>query len=212
MIDRNFLRALIALFYITLTACNGSAPVPATEKKADTGSIGEPVAETAPPPPAKPPIINITDTLESRRLVLCVRDSASTYERIAPKLGEIYLVKIGGYISKSGLRITGKPMAWFTRRESGYFFEAGFPVDRKPAKLPARFIFRETRADSATIAHFYGPYPQVPEGYAALEEYLRNNKQEAGQPYEIYVDDPMDKNGKPLDPWKVRTDIVFPRK
>ncbi len=212
MLQKTILQVFLFSAITTIAGCNGSAPTPVAEKKSDTGSIGEPVVEATPPPPARPPIINITDTLESRRLVLCIRDSAATYERIAPKLGEIYLVKIGGYISKSGSRITGKPMAWFTRRESGYFFEAGFPVDKKPAKLPPQFILRETRADSASIAHFYGPYSQVPEGYSALEEYLRNKKQAAGQPYEIYVDDPMDANGKPLDPWKVRTDIVFPRK
>ncbi len=29
-------------------------------------------------------------------------------------------------------------------------------------------------------------------------------------PYEIYVGDPIDANGKPIDPYSVRTDIVFP--
>jgi hypothetical protein len=33
-----------------------------------------------------------------------------------------------------------------------------------------------------------------------------------GAPYEIYIGDPIDKEGKPIDPYKVRTDIVFPHK
>lgn len=209
----SFLRFIIILAWITTAGCNSSPTAPEAGPKNDTGAVGEPVADPLPATPVRPPIINITDTLETAKLVLCVRDSASAYERIAPKLGEIYLVKIGGLIGKSGLRITGKPMAWFTKQGSSYFFEAGFPVDKKPAKLPPQYFFRETRPDSVTLAHFYGPYQQVAEGYLAVEEYLRNNYRKIkGKPYEVYVDDPMDKDGKPKDPWKVQTDIVFPWK
>jgi effector-binding domain-containing protein len=192
--------------------CNGSSPQPEAPKTADTVPVGEPVVE-APKPVNRPPVIHITDTVDTKRMVLCVRDSAAVYERIAPKLGEIYLVRIGALIGKSGVRITGKPMAWFTRKDGAFFFEAGFPVDKKPAKLPPQFLIRETKSDSITMAHFYGPYPLVSEGYTALEEYLLNNGRSAkGQPYELYVDDPVDSTGKPKDPWKVRTDIVFPWK
>ena len=207
---RNF---IVIFTWITTAGCNSSSTAPEPSPKTDTGAVGEPVAEPLPATPVRPPVINITDTLQAEKLVLCVRDSASVYERIAPKLGEIYLVKIGGLISKSGLRITGKPMAWFTKRGSAYFFEAGFPVDKKTAKLPAQYFFRKIGPDSVTLAHFYGPYQQVAEGYLVVEEYLRNNHRKAGgQPYEVYVDDPIDSEGKPKDPWKVQTDIVFPRK
>jgi hypothetical protein len=39
-----------------------------------------------------------------------------------------------------------------------------------------------------------------------------NKKMAAGAPFEMYVTDPVDKNGKPVDPYKVQTDIIFPIK
>ena len=65
--------------------------------------------------------------------------------------------------------------------------------------------------DSVTIAHFYGPYSLLGQGYDAVKERLKDEKKSAkGAPYEIYIDDPVDKNGKAVDPYRVRTDIVFP--
>jgi hypothetical protein len=44
-------------------------------------------------------------------------------------------------------------------------------------------------------------------------EFIKDNKKiAAGPSYEIYISDPFDKNGKPVDPYKVQTDIVFPIK
>ena len=37
-----------------------------------------------------------------------------------------------------------------------------------------------------------------------------NKKIAAGAPYEIYLTDPIGKDGKPVDPYKIQTDIIFP--
>ena len=63
--------------------------------------------------------------------------------------------------------------------------------------------------DSAVIAHFFGPYNSTSVGYEALDDFIKSKKKKkSGLPYEIYVGDPFDKNGKPLDPYRVQTDIV----
>jgi effector-binding domain-containing protein len=47
--------------------------------------------------------------------------------------------------------------------------------------------------------------------YDALAEWAKDKKKKKkGNPYEVYVTDPIDKDGKPVDPYKIRTDIVFP--
>ncbi|HMU11617.1 MAG TPA: GyrI-like domain-containing protein, partial [Ferruginibacter sp.] len=72
---------------------------------------------------------------------------------------------------------------------------------------------RELPAGSVVVAHFFGPYDLMSQGYDAIKEWMKmNKKSSAGAPYEIYMTDPVDKNGKPLDPYKVQTDIVFPVK
>ena len=50
-------------------------------------------------------------------------------------------------------------------------------------------------------------------GHDAIKEYMKDNKKvAAGAPYEIYITDPIDKEGKAVDPYKIQTDIVFPIK
>lgn len=162
----------------------------------------------------RPPIINITDTVTLKRTVLYMKDSAATFDRISIKLGEIYGNKLGALLKKAGIKAAGQPMAWYSSMaKAPYFFEAGIPVDKKPAKLPAAVFVKEIPADSATVAHFYGPYSMLPEGYNAVKDILKSRKKKsAGKAYEIYIDDPIDKDGKMKDPYKVQTDIIFPWK
>ena len=160
----------------------------------------------------KPAIINIFDTLAPKRIVLYMKDSAKTFERISLKLGIIYGVKLAEVLKKNGLKMAGAPMAWYKSQKAPYFFEAGVPVIKKPAKLPANVFVRETNADSVTMAHFYGPYNLLGQGYDAIKERLKDEGRAISTaPYEIYIDDPVDKKGKPVDPYKIRTDIIFPR-
>lgn len=202
---------------LILTSCGGGS----SEKKDQTDS-SKTKKDTAKPKeearPAtvnqRPPIINITDTVTLKRTVLYMKDSAATFDRISLKLGEIYGSKLGAALKKAGLKQTGQPMAWYSSMaKAPYFFEAGIPVDKKPAKLPATVFVREITTDSATVAHFYGPYSMLPEGYDAVKDILKSRKKKsAGKPYEIYIDDPLDKEGKMKDPYKVQTDIIFPWK
>ena len=169
------------------------------------------------PPPVKeapkPPIINITDTLSVKKTVIYIADSAATVERLWVKLPEILGFKLDAVIQKNKINIAGRPMVWYMTQKPPYFFEAGIPVDKKPARRPAHVKIREMGVDSVTVAHFYGGYDLLPQAYDALNDWMKNRKKKLnGRPYEIYVDDTRDKDGKMKDPYKVQTDVVFPWK
>lgn len=197
---------------IGLTACNNN-DTKREKTSTDTAKTTVTAKPTEKVPTEKPGIINIVDTITTKSIVIYMKDSATTFERISLKLGTIYGIKLGEVLKKNGLKMAGAPMAWYKSQKAPYFFEAGVPVNKKPTKLPAGVFVKEINADSAVIAHFYGPYNLLPQGYDALKEWMKEEKKMAnGAPYEIYIGDPMDKDGKMIDAYKVRTDIVFPRK
>lgn len=161
----------------------------------------------------RPPIINIVDTLAPRRTVIYCKDSAATFDRISLKLSKIYGKKLSEYLKKNKLKSTGAPMAWYKKQKAPYFFEAGIPVNKRGSKAVSGVHIREMPAGKVLIAHFFGPFELLPQGYDAIKEWMKDNKKiAAGMPYEIYITDPVDKNGKPVDPYKIQTDIVFPVK
>lgn len=211
-INRKLFFLLLSL--ITVTACNNNdkkedAPVLKPEIKKDTVAKKAVETEKRITPP-KAPIINITDSVSIKQLVLCMKDSAASTERIAVKLADIYGVKLAAIIKKNKLKVTGAPMAWYKSQKAPFFFEAGLPVDKKPAKLPRGVTIKQIGNDSVVVAHFYGPYEFTEQGYIALQDWIKDHKKKIiHPPYEIYVGDPMDKDGKLKDPYKVQTDIVF---
>lgn len=199
---------------VALFACNSN---PKEDKKNTTDSTKSQFKkETKKDPETKaqrPPIINIVDTLTPKLIVIYGKDSAANFERIAVKLGNIYGVKLQEYIKKNNLKTTGPAMAWYTKQKPPYFFEAGFPVNKAGAKAVAGVQVREVAAGKAVIAHFFGPFDLLPQGYEAIKEFIKDNKKVIKAPaYEVYLTDPFDKDGKPVDPYKVQTDIVFPIK
>lgn len=195
-------------------ACNHKKQTdkePAIVKSTDSPVVKKIKPAEAAIPTNRPPIINITDTLSVKQLVLCIKDSAANFDRISLKLGQIYGVKLATVIKKNNLKVTGQPMAWFKARKAPYFFEAGIPVDKRPRKLPANTFIKEIGVDSVVVAHFYGGYDLLPQAYEALTDMIKDRKRTLKfKPYEIYVDDSKDKLGKLKDPYKVQTDVVFP--
>ncbi len=199
---------------IFLIACNSGDKKNADNKKDTLKPVRAVVAVNKQPGEVdKPAIINILDTVATKSIIIYIKDSAKTFERIGTKLAQIYSIKLADVIKKNKLQMAGAPMAWYKSQKAPFFFEAGVPVNKKPAKLPNNVFIREIGSDSIVIAHFYGPYNLLQQGYDAIKEWMKDEKKTAnGKPYEIYVGDSFDKEGKPIDPYKVRTDIVFPHK
>jgi effector-binding domain-containing protein len=206
--------SLFLVAAILLAACNGCDKKIAENKKDTLKPVRAVVAKNKQPGDVeKPAIINILDTVATKSIVIYIKDSAKTFERISIKLAQIYSVKLADVLKKNKLQMTGAPMAWYKSLKAPFFFEAGVPVNKKPAKIPNNVFVREINAGSIVVAHFYGPYNLLPQGYTAIREWMKDEKKVVnGTPYEIYVGDPFDKQGKPIDPYKVRTDIVFPHK
>ena len=204
---------LVTALIATFSACNNATEKKSAsnEAKKDSPAI---VAKSKEEPPAKRPgIINFTDTVSIKHTVLCIKDSAKTYDRIALKLGEIYGLKLGVFMKKNNIKMAGAPMAWYSTNKPPYFFEAGVAIDKKITKLPPKAYIKEIGTDSVLVAHYYGPYDLLSEAYEAANDYLKDHHRTLkSSPYEIYIGDPFDKNGHPIDPYKVQTDVVFPWK
>ena len=211
---KHSVKAIAALFALSLLqACGNNDTKTAGAKEA--GDTAKPAKTETPAPQTeavKPAIINIVDTISPKRIVVCFKDSAASIERVGQKLALIYGNKLGEVLKKNNLKMDGPPMAWYKGNKAPFFFEAGVPVAKKPAKLSGGAYVKEIAADSAVVAHFFGPYNLLSQGYDAVNEWLKDAKKKpAAPPYEVYIGDPVDSTGNPVDPYKVRTDIVFPR-
>ena len=201
----------ITIFLFTLLSCGGSDKKTETTDKKTVPVKKDSTSKSVTTSTKKPPIINITDTVSPRMTVVYIKDSAATFERISIKLGQIYGVKLAQVFKQNKIKMAGQPMAWYKTTKAPYFFEAGIPVNKKPSKLSKGVFVRDMSADSVTVAHFYGPYDMINQGYDAVKERIKDIKRKPkASPYEIYVSDPIEKNGKMRDPYRVRTDIVFP--
>ena len=163
--------------------------------------------------PPRPPIINIQDTIALKRIVLVVRDSASNSQRIGTKLSRIYDSYLPAFCLKNKIRKTGPRMAWYKSSKAPFFFEAGFSVDKKPARLEKNMSLKNIGGDSAVVAHYYGPYESTYLAYQAITDWMHDyHKKSSAPPYEVYIGDPFDEKGKRSDPYKILTEIIFPRK
>lgn len=203
-----------AIFFLNLNACNTGAKNEATVSAKTDTVIPTAIKKSQLPEDSsvapKAPVINMLDTLSTKQMVICIKDSAATAERIGLKLAQIYGVKLAAIIKKNKLKLSGAPIAWYNTSKAPFYFEAGLPIDKQPTKLPKGTTIKNIGVDSVIIAHFYGPYNMTSLAYSALGDWMKSHKKQMiGKPYEIYVDDPMDKDGKLKDPYKVRTDVVF---
>jgi effector-binding domain-containing protein len=201
----NVLIAPLALLVLT-TSCNSS-------KEKTTTSIAKEEnkkIEVLPTNPQKGAVINMQDTVEIKRMVLCIKDSSKTREGMYAKLTDIYNKKLPDAIKANKLTITGAPMAWHTMQKTAYFFEAGIPVNKTPAKPGKGMYMKSTGSDSVYIAHFFGPNDLTIGAYDAIKEKAKENHKVTSAAYEVYINNPFVITTEPLDLYKLQTDIVWP--
>ncbi len=208
---RNLFNTATLFTAILLISCGGDKKK--DPPKPEKGRIKTEVKKESETKTQRPPIINIVDTVAPKMTVIYSSDSAATFDRIGLKLGKIYGTKLPEYIKKNNLKTTGAPMAWYKKQKTPFFFDAGIPVNKAGSKAVKGVQIRQMNGGKALIVHFFGPFELLPQGYDAVKEWMKENKKIlAGPSYEIYITDPIDKNGKPVDPYKIQTDIVFPIK
>ena len=201
----NALMVPLALLSFT-TNCNSSK-----EKSAPTiATVDNKKIEVLPSNPQKGAVINMQDTVEIKRMVLCLKDSSKTREGMYAKLADIYNKKLPDVIKANKLITTGAPMAWHTMQKTAYFFEAGIPVNKTPAKLGKGMYMKTTGGDSVYLAHFFGPNDLTSGAYDALKEKAKENHKVISPAYEVYIDNPFVVSAEPLDLYKLQTDIVCP--
>ena len=159
----------------------------------------------------KAPILNLVDTTLSKWYVVYIKDSAALSTGISAKLKTIYEEKIPALLKEKNIKALSAGLAWFTTDAPPFYFEAGMWVEKSPGKLPKPFALRTIPAGKAILAHYYGPYGNTVIAYEVLNDWLKtNNKKKRGAPFEIYVTPAFDEKGNAIDPFKVRTDIIFP--
>jgi hypothetical protein len=199
--------AFLAFAYLLFaSSCSSS-----TEKAAPTtATVDDKKVEVLPEIPQKGAVINMQDSVEIKRQVLCLKDSSKTREGMYAKLTEIYTKKLPDVIKANKLVITGAPMAWHTMQKTFFFFEAGIPVNNAPAKPGKGMYMKNTGGDSVYVAHFFGPNDLTKGAYEAIKEKATENNRVIASSYEVYVDNPFVVTTEPLDLYKLQTDIVCP--
>lgn len=207
MMNRSHLTVLCLL--LVIAACNNPEKKPPLIEKAIERKEARKAKDTV----EKSPIINVVDTVQPKRIVVFIKDSAANLERLNLKLAQIYGARLPECFKKNKISIAGAPIAWYTSLKAPFFFEAGIPVNKRPAKLTPGIKVKETAADSVLLAHFFGPYDLKHVGYETLKDILKEHKKKQISPaYEVYITNPVDVKGKQMDPYKVQTDIIIPRR
>ncbi len=161
------------------------------------------IAESAPPPPAKTPI-KIEATTINDINYLAVRDTAQMPE-IGAKIG-MDLGIVGKVMKEQKLQMAGAPFViYYTKPPADFIMDVAANLD-KPGKASGKVQPGVIKAGNAVVAHYFGDYGKIKEGYNALEKWIAdNNKKIIGNPWEVYVTDP----GMEKDTAKWQTDIYF---
>ncbi len=196
----------LTFFHLLLlvSSCNSS-----TEKGAPAiATVEDNKIEVLPVIPQKGAVINMQDSVEIKRQVLCLKDSSKTREGMYAKLTAIYTKKLPDVIKANKLVITGAPMAWHTMQKTFFFFEAGIPVNNAPAKPGKGMYMKNTGGDSVYVAHFFGPNDLTKGAYDAIKEKATENNRVIVSSYEVYIDNPFVTTTEPLDLYKLQTDII----
>jgi effector-binding domain-containing protein len=136
--------------------------------------------------------------LQPQTIAYLAGHSSTDIDVIGKALGEAY-GKIGIGMKAAGLKMAGAPLAITTKFDDEanvYEFDAGIPVDRGDAKLPADGPVKlmQTYAGLALKVRHKGPYSKLPDTYALIDAFKHSYAlQDNGNSWEQYVDDPTTK-------------------
>jgi DNA gyrase inhibitor GyrI len=91
----------------------------------------------------------------------------------------------------------GKVMAIYHTITPPWVFDIAVEVDKEPGQLSGSVQFKTIDGGDAVVVHYKGPYEQIEKAYLEIEDWLKkNNKQRAGPPMEVYLNDPASAKDK----------------
>jgi len=151
------------------------------------------------------PTTSITRQEYPGQPVLLIRRSIPRAQ-LQPMLAECF-GKLFAHGHQAGLPIAGWPVARYLAVGTGLWtVEAAMPL-AAPVAGAGEMQAGMLPAGPVAMAIHAGPYQQLPETYAAIEQWMAVNGAKAGgAPWESYVTDP----GQHPDPQDWRTEVCWP--
>lgn len=128
-------------------------------------------------------------------------------EEVGPVIGE-YLGKVEAYLASKKISPAGAPFTRTFNFANGVLeFEAGFPVSSKVETKGDIIATELPKGKVATTVHI-GSQEKSQDAYEAIQAWMKKNeKGEAGAPWEVYLSDPA---STPEDQSKMQ--VFFPVK
>ena len=125
---------------------------------------------------------------------------------ISGDIGNSY-ARIGMFMKKNKLNQNGAVLAIYHSYDATKIdMECAVQLD-KTAKGEGEIKVSEMKAGNAVVAHYYGAYEKTNTAHDALHKWIGDNKKKIiGDPWEVYVTDPM--NEKDTAKWL--TEIYYP--
>jgi effector-binding domain-containing protein len=137
--------------------------------------------------------------------VLFIKDTAVSTEKMKDVFGKDY-GELMQFITNNKLQPL-KFMAWYRSVKAPWFVDVAVQTDRVPNELSGRIQSRIQKGGEVLIAHMWGPYDQVGQAYAKIENWLKeNNRKAKGNPFEVYINDPSSVKS----PSEIQTDVYQP--
>ena len=134
-------------------------------------------------------------TLQPMKVVYII-DSVLTADSFSVNMGKNYGL-LFSLIGQQQLK-PGKIMGIYHTAAPPFIFDVAVEVAREPGQLAGSVQFKIIEGGDAVVVHFKGPYEQIEMAYLQIEDWLKkSNKQRAGPPIEVYLNDPAtvkDKN------------------
>ena len=111
-------------------------------------------------------------------------------ETIGPAIGEIY-GRLAAFVSERGIQPAGAPFARYHGcTDDGFDLEAGFPL-AAPVEGDGEIVASELPGGSTLVYTHTGPYHELGAAHEAAGAWVsEHGREDAGGPWDSYIDDP----------------------
>lgn len=145
-------------------------------------------------------------TLEATPILYVSRRVRHDKDEIAKALGECFQA-VFGFAMQKGFALAGRPLCRVREfSPGGMTLEAAMSV-ASPCEGDGEIRAGTLPAGPVVSTVHFGPYDQLSQAHAAIEEWLeKNGVSPAGDPWEVYLTDP----GEVPDPSEWQTEVIRP--